>query len=102
MDKLKIKNKKGDIPVTILVIGVLAVCLLAILSFYISGRVSKNTFSSIDLPEKVAFEKEKMSFYSGTGMSQSEIEQLLGVKTDVQGKFIQMEQDDVSVRLNLP
>ncbi|MEK6741716.1 MAG: hypothetical protein AABX68_00850 [Nanoarchaeota archaeon] len=95
-------NKRGDVPVVILVIGVLAVCLLAILSFYISNKATKNNFNSIDLPEKVAIEKEKISFYNSVSLGQGEIEQILGVKSDVQGKFIQMEKDGVSVRYNLP
>lgn len=102
MEKTKRLNKRGDIPITILVIGVLAVCLLAILSFYFSDRAVKNTFVSIDLPEKVAIEVEKISFYKNIGMSQEEIEQLLGVKADIQGKFILLEQNGVSVRYNLP
>ena len=102
MKNLRIKNRRGDIPIVILVIGVLAVCLLAILSFYISNRATKNNFNSIDLPEKVAIEKEKISFYNSVGLGQGETEQLLGVKSDVQGKFIQMEKDGVSVRYNLP
>jgi hypothetical protein len=95
MMKKRKMNRRGDIPVTILVIGVLAVCLLAFLSFYISDRATKNTLKSIDIVEKVSLEKEKISVYSNIGMSQSEIEILLGVKTDVQGKFIQLEQEGI-------
>ena len=72
------------------------------LEFLYFKQSYKNNFNSIDLPEKVAIEKEKISFYSSIGMSQGEIEQLLGVKSDVQGQFIQMEKDGVSVRYNLP
>ena len=102
MIKTRRMNKRGDIPITILVIGVLAVCLLAIVSFYISDRATKNTLKSIDIIEKIALEKEKMSIYSSTGMSQQEIDELFGVKTDAQGKFIQLEQEGISVRYNLP
>lgn len=117
-----LKNKKGDIPVTILVIGILAICLLAILSFYISDRNTKNTLNSADLPELVTITKEKMSVYGNLGMNSEEIERMINlglsseereklisdgshipfIEIDVQGKFIYLEQDGVSVRYNLP
>jgi hypothetical protein len=45
-------NKRGDLPVTILVIGVLVVCILALVSFsHSSSRVGK-LFKSIDIMEE--------------------------------------------------
>lgn len=115
-------SKRGDIPITILVIGILAVCLLAIVSFYISDRTTKNALNSADLPELVAIAKEKMTVYENLGLSSEEIEQIINlglsleqreklisdgssipfIKTDVQGKFLELEEGDVSVRYNLP
>jgi len=46
------KNKRGDIPLTVLIIGVFAVCTLAILSFiYISYQMNK-AFVGIEIMEK--------------------------------------------------
>lgn len=56
---MKIKNKKGDIPITILVIGVFAVCGLAILSFLNSTIQIKNSFFGIDLMEKINLQIEE-------------------------------------------
>lgn len=55
------KNKRGDLPVTILVIGVFAVCTLALFSFmYISGKVNKS-FTGVELMEKANSEIEQNS-----------------------------------------
>jgi hypothetical protein len=45
-------NKRGDLPVTILVIGVLVVCIIALISFMHSSSKVKKTFSGIDLIEE--------------------------------------------------
>jgi hypothetical protein len=62
MDGLKMKNKRGDIPITILVIGVFAVCTLAILSFIASTISLRNSFVGIDLTEKINKQIETKEF----------------------------------------
>ncbi len=47
------ENKRGDIPITILVIGVFAVCTLAVLSFIGSTISLRNSFIGIDLVENM-------------------------------------------------
>ncbi len=45
-------NKKGDIPLTVLIIGVFAVCILAVFSFiYVSYKINKS-FVGIEIMEK--------------------------------------------------
>jgi hypothetical protein len=63
-------NKRGDIPITILVIGVFAVCTLAILSFIASSISLRNSFVGVDVVENVnnqiefkEFMKEDASFF---------------------------------------
>ena len=56
------KNKKGDIPITILVIGVFAVCTLALLSFYSSIGFTKHSFVGTELIEQLNSEIEQQSF----------------------------------------
>ncbi|MCK5624536.1 hypothetical protein KAI04_01720 [Candidatus Pacearchaeota archaeon] len=46
-------NKRGNLPIIILVLGVLAVCSLALLSFYSSNLKVSNNFESIKLVEKL-------------------------------------------------
>ena len=95
-------NKKGDVPVVILVIGVLAICILAIVSFYISDRTTKKGFDQIGLVDKVAVEQEKIAVYTSMGMNQVEIDKLLNVETDIiEGRYIQLEQGSLKVRYGL-
>ena len=47
------KNHKGDIPITILVIGVFVVCTLALVSFFSITLREKNSFVGINLMQKI-------------------------------------------------
>ncbi len=49
----KLKNKKGNLPIIILVLGVLAVCGLALISFYSSSLKTSNNFSGVSLIEEL-------------------------------------------------
>ena len=60
------KNKRGDISITILVIGVFAICSLALLSFYFSGIDSKETFSRIEIIKKVNSIADEIKFYKNS------------------------------------
>lgn len=52
MNKKYKMNKKGDLPVTILVIGVLIVCTLALISFLHSSSKVGKAFHGINLVEE--------------------------------------------------
>lgn len=96
------KNKKGDIPVTILVVGVVAICILAIVSFYISDRNAKKSFD-IEIVEKAAILGEKIQFYQESlGFSEDETNTIFGARQDGLGKHIILEQEGVRVRYNIP
>ncbi|MBS3086722.1 hypothetical protein J4422_03405 [Candidatus Pacearchaeota archaeon] len=97
------KNKRGDIPVTILVMGVVAICILAIVSFYISDRDAKKGFD-IELVEKAAVIGEKISFYKESlEFSEEEINEIFEVKpSDGLGKHLLLEQEGIRVRYNIP
>jgi hypothetical protein len=57
MDK-KGMNKRGDIPLTILVIGVFAVCTLALLSFFYSSLLMNKSFAGVEIVEKANIQIE--------------------------------------------
>ena len=57
------KNKKGNIPITILVIGVVAICILALGSFVYSG-FKLNKHFSIGFFEDIQSDVEKFYFYT--------------------------------------
>ncbi len=46
-------NKKANLPIIILVLGVLAVCSLALLSFYSANLKVSNNFAGVRLIEKL-------------------------------------------------
>ena len=59
-------NKKADITVTILVLGVVGICILTILSFVGVKNSVDDDFLGIGLIETMNSIGEEMIFYSGT------------------------------------
>jgi len=55
-------NKKGDIPTTVLVIGVFVVCSLALGSFYVSNFKVEKSFVGIALMEEMNSQIERNLF----------------------------------------
>jgi len=95
------KNKKGDIPVTILVLGIVAVCILAIVSFYASSlKVQKNF--DIQIVKEIKLLREKADFYSNLGFTKEETDSALNISYDGQGRYIFSKRDGVSVRYDIP
>jgi|TARA_B100002003_G_scaffold153457_1_gene142242 polynucleotide 5'-kinase involved in rRNA processing len=68
-----IKNKKADIPVTILVIGVFAICSMAIFSFIYSTNNIQKDFVGVGLIETINSIEEEIKFYESIGKSPNEI-----------------------------
>lgn len=62
-------NKQGDIPVTILVIGVFGICVLAILSFNFSISSGRVSLAGPYLIEDVIVISEQISFYENNGIN---------------------------------
>ncbi|MEK6819828.1 MAG: hypothetical protein AABY03_01355, partial [Nanoarchaeota archaeon] len=56
-------NRRGDISITLLVLGVFAVCTLTLFSFYISGVDGKETALKIGIMEKINSLAEEIKFY---------------------------------------
>ncbi len=55
-------NRRGDIPITVLVIGIILICCFAILSFLSSTIKAKDSFIGINLVEKLNSQiEEKIS-----------------------------------------
>ena len=65
------RNKKGDISTTILVLGVFAVCSLALLSFYLSGVDSKKTFSRLEIIKNVNSIEDEIKFYKNSEINKN-------------------------------
>lgn len=92
-----IKNRRGDIPITILVLGVLAICILALVSFaFFSVKIQQNFDIQIIKEAKLA--QEKAEVYENLGMSQEQIDLALGIKKDSQGRYILIQRTGISVK----
>jgi hypothetical protein len=66
------KNKKGDISITILVIGVFAVCSFAIGSFAWHEANIKNNFVNVDVFSNLSYQLDNYYFYVNSGLSPQE------------------------------
>lgn len=72
-----IKNKRGDIPITILVLGTFAICTLALVSFFASSAFVGESFTEIDLMEQMSSKINEHSFYQSQDFSDDQIRQIL-------------------------
>jgi len=91
-----IKNKKGDVPVTVLVIGIIAVCALAIFSFIISDKFFVNDNSlGIELFEQIHSDIEKFEFYRNIGDSD---EIAAGkINAEIQGSSLNITKEEANI-----
>lgn len=101
-----IKNKKADVPITILVIGVFFICILAIGSFYLFGNRIKRIFIGVDIIEKMNSEIEKYYFYKNLGeFDEEQITNILDIKEDEEGvcptgKYLYLEKSEGKIYWN--
>ena len=72
MDKKFYYNKRGDIPIIVLVIGVFALCGLAIISFILSEQASDRDILLVSFIESVNSDVEEFYFYLNAGLSEEE------------------------------
>lgn len=99
---MKIKNKRGDVPITVLVLGVIAVCLLAIVSFFVSSMEMKKNFD-IEVVKEAKLIREKIDLYQKLGFTQPEIDALFDIKDDpLLGRHFIVDRGFISVRYNVP
>lgn len=100
-----IKDKRGDIPITILVIGIVAICIMAIFSFYFSDRRVKEDINNLGIIEEAAVIKEKISLYRNLGFSEEEIKEEFKIKDETfEGfnfKYFTLSQEGISVRYDI-
>jgi len=96
MTKKKYLSKKGDIPITIFVIGVIGLVALTIISFSIVAAKSKK-IQGAELVEKIAETDEQFHFYLDLGYSEEEAMEFLGLKKDSRGIYASLDEDYISI-----
>lgn len=60
---MNLKNKKGDVTVTILVIGIIAVCFMALISFYLAELNTDKNFEGIGKIAKASSNMENYLYF---------------------------------------
>ncbi len=98
MIKNLLKNKRGDIPITILVVGILAICIMALFSFYFSDKIMKKGFNDISLVDEISLLKEKILVYRELGFSDEKIYEILDVKKDDTGNYLFLNRNSLLVK----
>ena len=97
-----IKSKKGDIPVTILVLGVILICLVTLASFYISIIKTTKNFD-IQAIKEIKLIKEKSDFYHNLGFTDQKIQTILGVETKGNGQdYVLLTTGPISIEYDFP
>jgi len=97
-----LENKKADIPVMILVIGVIGICSLTLLSFFINGSRVSGYFSGVVKMQELSFEIDKYTFYKNLGLSDEEINSKMNILTDSEGqRYIYVEEIGTTIEPKL-
>lgn len=73
-------NKRGDISITLLVIGVFAVCTLAIVSFLLQNQISQGGFADIETMERLFSQAEDFYFHVNSGLTAEEAAERIGAE----------------------
>jgi hypothetical protein len=80
MNNIVAINKRGDVAITILVIGVVAVCALAIFSFITSSFNTTQSFVGVSTIEELNAKINSYYFYQEKGLSEEKVENIVGIK----------------------
>ncbi len=105
---LQPKNKRGDLPVTILVIGVVLICGLALFSFLASGIKTGQSLLGVSQIEEMNSKIDEYYFYKKMEISDQEIEKILEIENGAM--FIEKTPSNIfkkekflfSVKYNIP
>lgn len=87
-------NKRADISITLLVIGVFAVCTLAILSFIFYTTINQGSFVNTETFENLYSQVENFYFYVNSGLSVEESAQKIGAQIDGNKLILNAQQDE--------
>jgi len=63
-------NKKSSVPVTLLVIGVFALCAFALFTFFLSEFKFSNSFVVVDFVRQANLQSEEFSYYLNKNVSE--------------------------------
>ncbi len=87
-----IKNSKGDVSITILVIGVFVISALAIISFLLYNQKIQSGFVNTEIFENLSSQIENYYFYIHLGMSPQQAATNIGAQLQGNQLIINAEQ----------
>ena len=94
MNRKNLGSKGGDLPVTLLVIGIFALCGFALLTFFISDFEVTNSFVGINVVEKMVSDVDEYLFYKNKGMSEATLFSLFSLTEEFDNKYFYEEKTD--------
>ena len=92
------KNKRGDIPVVILVIGVVMLCGIAIVSFFISDIQINGEPLGVGLMEEINADIEKFYFYLNLEDTKEEAGRKIGA--EIENNFLIVKRSNNFISIN--
>jgi len=98
-------NKKGSVPVTILVIGVFALCALALITFFISEFQFSNSFAMVDDLRAISVFEDEWHFYTNQGVPDNVVIQRIEfpLSSEISDNYkieIQLESSEKSIKIS--
>jgi hypothetical protein len=87
------RNKKASVPITLLVIGVFALCALALFTFITSDTLITNSFVGVEKLSELNFKINQYEFLKSQGASLEKIEAELGVVEEDGEKYFILEKE---------
>ena len=88
-------NKKADVPIIILVVGIIGICAMAILSFLISEKVEyEENPVEVELLEEIHSDVEKFCLYKNLGLSDEEAVSNVNELITEKGKKLTIENEN--------
>ena len=84
---MKFIHKKGDLPITLLVIGVFAICAFALLTFFISDFKISNSFAGPNRMININSYADEYMFYKNAGMSDDKLKSIFNITTEYERDY---------------
>lgn len=89
-------NRKGDIPITVLVVGVFAVCALALFTFFVADFEMSNSFVGLKIMEEMNSQIDEYLFYKNSGKPEGILNQLFPIIVEDGVEYIKISKSSKS------
>ncbi len=84
-------SKKGNLPITLFVIGIFAVSGFALLTFFIADFRISNSFVGVEVLQKINSFSDEYKFYKNVGISDDELEKMFNLTEEFGRKYFYEE-----------